>query len=659
MSQTLKYTLPEHLAARQIARRREWSVQLVALAVAAVCIAGAGMLMRPINEIRKERQLVIDPTAMATLPPDIALLGKLGTFRALAIDWASIRAERLKNEGKTYEALQLHKTICALAPQYPKLWAYAAWNMAYNISVSQYTPEARWQWVRNGIEIIRDEGLKYNPNSVTLFKELAWIYWHKIGDFLDDEHLNYKRALAVEMERVLGAPPIALSDKEYLDWFRKIVEAPRDLERFVADDAGAADLVTRLNGVQLAADESLLDFVARNIRPELRAEELRKNAPTRDELANRRLEIVQNPKNAEPLNRLLAAVRSDVLRRRFKLDLDWMMDLMVKQYGPLDWRNAYSHSLYWASLGDKVTEGVEKTDPADSMNNARFVFFSLQQLITRGRMSLIPNFDDPFGSYIELTPDLRYIPYTFETYMRLGKRQFADDPRYKEGTPGPQFMTGFVTAMHNWIQLLYLDGGRTNIDQAENLLAWLRKNNPHPEGGTQERYLVTLDEFVMGDLRSSMDSYKVAAAVISSFLRQALKQWSLGLMDQAMRSVTLSRQCYDYWMKDTRVDFNDRRKMQPIRIVLRDQIESFMQSLEIDPLAKARLWTVLPLEQRQLSYDMIRPFLERMCEALNPPWDLTKAFAEPPGMEEFRKADIDYRSPARPKDVNQGERYRK
>ena len=160
MAETVQYTLPEHLAARRVSQRSEWTVQIVALTIAAVCLAGAGLLTRPINEIRKSQQLVIDPAVLATLPPNIALLSKLGTFRALAIDWAAIRAERLKSEGKHYEALQLHQTICALAPQFPKLWAYAAWNMAYNISVSQYTPEARWQWVQNGIKILRDEGLK-------------------------------------------------------------------------------------------------------------------------------------------------------------------------------------------------------------------------------------------------------------------------------------------------------------------------------------------------------------------------------------------------------------------------------------------------------------------------------------------------------------------
>ena len=166
MSRTTGYALPEHLAARRSAKRREWGVQACGVLVAVTCFIGAGLFIGPVNEIRKEHQLVIDPETIKGLPPDIALLGKLGTFRALAIDWASIRADRLKEEGKTYEALQLHLTVCNLAPRFPAVWVNAAWNMAYNISVSQYSPEARWQWVQNGIKLLRDKGIQYNPKSV-------------------------------------------------------------------------------------------------------------------------------------------------------------------------------------------------------------------------------------------------------------------------------------------------------------------------------------------------------------------------------------------------------------------------------------------------------------------------------------------------------------
>lgn len=657
-SQTLRYSLPEHLAARKAAQRSEWAVQMIAVSVAVVCFAVAGLLIGPVNAIRKDRQLVIDPATIKGLPPDIALLGKLGTFRALAIDWASIRADRLKEEGKTYEAMQLHETVCALAPRFPKVWANAAWNMAYNISVSQYTPEARWQWVQNGIKIIRDKGLKFNPKSVTLYKELAWIYWHKIGDFLDDEHLNYKRALAVEMETVLGPPPVVLHDQEYFDWFRRIVDAPRDRAKFLATNREIAPLLAQLREVDLHANQSLLEFVARRLRPDLRAADLVKEQSGSDTLTARRLALLKDPDHAVPLDRLLSAVRSDVLRNQYSFDLDWMYDLMVNQYGPLDWRNAYAHALYWASLGDKISEGVAATDPADAMNTARFVFFSLQQLITRGHITLSPDFDDPFSSYIELSPNVHYIPYLYDTYMRLGKKHFGDDPRFVEDTPGPSYMTGFVTAMHNWIELLYLEGGEENRKQAENYFAWLREHNPHPDGRTQERYLQTVDEFVMGDILAQLQTYKAATAIIGSFIRQALKQFSLGQTKAALSSMVRARQCYDYWMIDTKVDINDRRKLQEPLMMLRDQVESFMKEPRVDPLAKARLWKALPAEQRQTVFDALRPFFDRLCEAQNPPWAVERAFPEPPGMDVFRSRRIETVGTPRQEGVEQGERYK-
>lgn len=660
MSQVIQYTLPKHLAARQAAKRRESLVQIIAISITIISSVLSGLLIRPINQIRKQNQLVIDPDSIQGLPPGIALMGKLGTFRALAINWASIRVERLKEEGKTYEALQLHETVCALAPRFPQVWANAAWNMAYNISVSQYSPEARWQWVSNGISILRDKGIQYNPRSVTLYKELAWIYWHKIGDFLDDEHMNYKRALAVDMERVLGAPPVTLNDEEYFAWFQKIVDAPYDLDQFIHADREINTLVTKLSDVDMKPDILLLEFVARNIRPEIRTRDLIDNQTRKQEpsLQSRRLEIITNQQYSQSLDRLLSAVRSKVLREKYKFDLTIMRNLMVDQFGPLDWRNAFSHSLYWSSVGNEKAKGYENINEADWMNTARFVFFSLQQLITRGRITFYPDFDDPFSSYIELTPDTRHIPYLYETYLKLGKEQFGDDPRFKEGTPGPNFMNGLVTNMHNWIELLYLEGGQNNLKTAENFYAWLRENNPHPDGSTQEQYLTTVDEFVMGDILTQMQTYRAAGAIIRSFIRRALKQFSLGQYKIALNSMVHARQCYDYWMLDTQADINERRKLQEPIVLLRDEILSFLKESRISPLFKARLWKNLPPKQQQMAYDELLPVFTRICESQEPPWSLKKAFSEPPGMEEFRKNDLQYRNPGRRKDVEQGKRYK-
>ncbi len=655
MSQILNYTLPEHLAARRSAKRYEWYIQLTAAIVAVVCFVSAGLFIGPVNKVRQERQLVIDPDKLGVLPADIALMGKLGTFRALAIDWAAMRAERLKEEGKTYEALQLHEAVCALAPRFPKMWEYAAWNMAYNISVMQFTPEARWQWVSNGIEILRDKGIQYNPRSATLYKALSWIYWHKIGDFYDDQHLNYKRALAVEMEKVLGAPPVALTTEEYFDWFREIVDAPRDFQAFLATDKEVAELVRRLAQVQLYPDESLLEFVARYIRPELGTTDLIKDKSQVDSLLAQRLAVLKDPDNQAPLRRLLAALRSKVLRERYKFDLDWWLDLMVEQYGPLDLRNAFSHSLYWASLGDELAKGAERVNPNDAMNTARQILIALNTLAMRGRITLLPDFDDPFSSYLELTPDVRFIRYLYDTYLRISKEQFGDSPDFEEGEVAKNYRTGFITSMENWIQLLYLEGGEENIDLAENFLAYLREKNPHPDGSTQERYRQSVEGFVMGRLISRLETYKAANAFVGSFIHRALKQLSLGLTRSGATSLVRAAQAREFWVLDTEFDVNERRKMQEFPIMVRDEIEAYIMRPEIAPLYKARLWGNLPLFQRQLTYDHLRPYFERICDTQMPPWDVTVAFPEPSGMDEFRKTEIQYHGAPRREDVQQGE----
>ena len=658
MSEILDFKLPEHLRARQGAKRRESGVLIASAVVAVVCVAAAGFFLPPMNKIRKDQQLVIDPSTLRGLPPDLALLGKLGTFRALAIDWASIRADRLKAEGKTYEALQLHMTVCALAPRFPTVWVNAAWNMAYNISVMQYTPEARWQWVRNGITILRDKGIQYNPTSVAIHKELAWIYWHKIGDIMDDEHLNYKRALAIEMEQVLGSPPITVEDEEYFAWFREIADAPRNLEALIRDDTDIASLVAKLDDARLRPDESLLDFVARYLRPELKLSDLiAEDYDERNPRLERRLELLTDPSTSEARAKLLAAIRAKTLRERLKLDPDYMYELM-EQYGPLDWRNAFAHTLYWSSYADEKCRGRATVSRTDAINTARLIFFSLQTLIDRGRMVLFPNFDDPFDSYLDMSPDTRYIPYLYDTYMRLGKAHFHDHPKFVEGTPGPNYMHGFVTAMHNWIQYLYFSGGQTNLDLAENYFAWLRENNVHPDGTTQSRYLKTLDAFVMDDVLKQLHTYRAAGGLLRSLVTRGLKHYSLNQKREGVTMMERAKQCREYWMKDADTDRNERVHMQEFSVILRDQIEQYMESPTFDPLFKARLWKHLPKAPRQLTYDALLPYFERLCATQDPPWSRKIAFPEPPGMEEARQREIKTIGKRR-KDVGQGSDFKR
>jgi hypothetical protein len=128
----------------------------------------------------------------------------LGGFRGLIANALWIRAVDLQDEGKYFEKVQLADWITKLQPHFVTVWYYQAWDMAYNISIKFNDPRDRWQWVMRGIELLRDEGLKYNPDETLLYRELAWIYQHKIGADLDDAHLFFKAAWASEMDQVLA-----------------------------------------------------------------------------------------------------------------------------------------------------------------------------------------------------------------------------------------------------------------------------------------------------------------------------------------------------------------------------------------------------------------------------------------------------------------------
>ena len=651
MSQTLGYTLPEHLQARRAAQRHERTVQITALIVMVACFSGALALLGPINEMRKEHQLVINPETLQDLPPDIALLSKLGTFRALAIDWAALRAARLQEEGKNYEAKDLHHIVCSLQPRFPQAWINAAWNMSYNISVTQYTPQERWKWVRNGITLLRDQGLRYNPKSVTIYKELAWIYWHKIGDISDDEHRSYRRALALDMEYVLGPPPPTTSDEEYYAWFKEIVDAPRDLHALIAEDPVAADLHAGMQDLGLSVEDTLrmLCKFQHATRSPARAavltatiEEAADSQATREEaLADL---LLNETDDTEQRSRFVAAMRSQVLRETMKFDLDRMYRDM-EEYGPIDWRSPFAHALYWADLGNAESKGQINKSGADSMNTARLMIQSLSRMVTRGKVLLEPDFDDPFNSYAEETGNTRFIPRLHDLYHQMAREQWGDAEDYDEAPVRIRLMsywTGFVTDMQNWIHLLYYEGGEANLELAEEYFVWLRKFNLHPDGSTQERYQTTLSEFMHKNLIINMQTYRMAGPIISSQIFKSLKYLSLGEHELSVRSLSLARKMYDYWTQDVLADPNERRKMQPIKIQYRDMVIAFMQSPRFKRTAKLVLWSQIPLANQRYAYDRLLPLFIKLCAAEDPAWNVAKAFPEPPAMETFRRKSLNY-----------------
>lgn len=182
--------------------RRVNKLLLVALAV--LMWFACGRTQRALNRDRAALGLTMN-SPLENAPPVLAFTTvALGGFRGLIANVLWVRANELQQEGKYFELVQLADWITKLQPRSPAVWRYQAWNMTYNVAVKFKDPEDRWRWVRRGIELLRDEGLAYNPRSAELYQELGWFYQNKLGYVLDDTHRYYRQQWSLEMMRLFG-----------------------------------------------------------------------------------------------------------------------------------------------------------------------------------------------------------------------------------------------------------------------------------------------------------------------------------------------------------------------------------------------------------------------------------------------------------------------
>ena len=119
-------------------------------------------------------------------------LAALGGFRSIAAEVVWFRADRLQDEGRYVELAQLASVLTFMEPHTPEVWSHAAWNLAYNVSVMMPTAADRWRWVHAGLRLLRDEGLRLNPRSSELCRELAWLFELKIGADIDSAAPTYR-----------------------------------------------------------------------------------------------------------------------------------------------------------------------------------------------------------------------------------------------------------------------------------------------------------------------------------------------------------------------------------------------------------------------------------------------------------------------------------
>lgn len=322
---------------------------IVAGLLLVISLSLAARLNNPLREARREYGIAqADPLVNA--PPLVSFTTiALGAFRGIVADMLWLRAARLQEEGRYFELVQLADWITKLEPRFTSIWAFHAWNLAYNISVLLESPEDRWRWVRHGISLLRDEGIRYNPGDARLLFELGWLFQHKVAGDLDTAHMHYKKEWAGEMARLWEGPTPD---------FDALLRAASTRAELLARP-GVADLIERLH------QAGRVPFSL------ARVEEAR-HAPADD------------PLRSPPGKELVDFLRRREMVEQYKLELALMREI-DETYGPLDWRLPQAHAMYWAWQSRKVARR-----DFDRLSADRMLFQSMADALRQGRLTWDP-----------------------------------------------------------------------------------------------------------------------------------------------------------------------------------------------------------------------------------------------------------------------------
>jgi len=495
---------------------RRW----IYLGAALLLLGGAARWIEPIQKRRQAERLTAAPLDQVA-SPDMVLPVLMAVGRAPVVDYLWLRAVRLKDEGRYFDALQLSKMICTLQPRFAPVWAFQAWNMAYNISVTQETGEERWRWVRNGIELLRDSGIPMNPHDTQLYRELAWIFFHKVADYMDEKHWYYKNQFALMMEDILGPG-------DHCDW-EGIAAAPGDWNKVAADEAVRSLLEEcKARGRDLSQPGVLLGLL--NQRAERKRSE---ESPDADPV----WEVLDDPARAKAIHAVECYWRALRVRTEPKLDPDRVVALR-KAYGPLDFRLAEAHAFYWSWLGVNLGGNRAVRLDVQQLNADRIQNYCLQNMFRRGRLIMSP--EARKGVPPLLLPDTRFIPIFEEIVKENSKRYLPSERTDQSNVEGvsANFEAGYVNFMRDAVVALYEEGNRS---AAQEYFDRLRRDHGHPD------YERGLDQFVTTVILDQLKQMTVAQALarVTGYITQGMALFAYGHDSQAAQYLVLARAVYE------------------------------------------------------------------------------------------------------------------
>ncbi|MCZ6611524.1 MAG: hypothetical protein O6941_02720 [Planctomycetota bacterium] len=627
---------------------RDRAIQLLASVLLVASTMVCGSVLPSITDLSQKHSLRYTDVVVEGAPPFVALGTAIGALRGIIVDYLWIKVHLMKQEGLYYEVMADADLITKLQPRFAAVWAFHGHNMAYNISVAHNTSEERWEWVKAGINLVRNKGLRYNPNDLQLHKELAFWLSHKIEGVSDDAHLYYKTEFAREWHSLLGEPPY--EHEARIVWIKKVADAPETLDQAQRRTPGVMDLVERLRR-DLSPYEQRFSFALDKTFLQAHAEWQAARGPSfyarfrgigrgDDPFFRAFDEIASDPEAQPAWDTLIAHVRKRVLVDEYNMDPQLMYEY-TRDYGPIDWRTAHAHALYWALKGEQHGENrvaVDDNDVYRIVNNDRAKIHAMQGMARWGRISF-----DPFSSDLPARlPDPRWIE-VIDWYWETISAKHKDTRG-----PGPDLFMGFhQNFLSSAVRELYRSGetalAQKYLDRLNSLYGMgARQQNP--------KYDAPLDIFVWREVEGEYEFQPhIAPSEVAASLRYGFRvgigQGRPEVFQQAVKfanDVTVYFREHEYIKYETKLGTE---RMAALITQLEDSVPNVFAQLMIDStvglLERLAIYNYkdLPDEYRLAVYDDIYPHVLRQFQAseIGNVLTIEQALPAPPGLEEYRR----------------------
>lgn len=627
---------------------RDRVIQVVAVAIFAICAATSGTILPTLIDESDRSALRYTDVAVEGSPWFVTLGTMIGALRGLAVDYLWIKVNIQQEKGLFYEVMADADLITKLQPRFAAVWAFHGHNMAYNISVATHTEQERWDWVRKGIRLVREEGIRHNPNDLALHKELAFWFAHKIDGYADDAHLYYKTQFCSEWHMLLGQPPDDYEER--IAWIKKIADAPETLAEAERRVPGVNALVAELQAAYppvaprpFALDKVFIrEYIWWQIYTEQsaaarilgRADQMRASSPYFPVLDR----LASDPALQPQWDALLGYLRKRVLKDEYNMDPQLMYEF-TRDLGPLDWRHAQAHALYWSRRGEIFGEARMTKDYTPTIvNNDRIQLQAMQGLARSGRMVF-----DPFSNELPARfPDPRWIEGIDREFDRMYVKHLNT-----QGAGGDTFIDFLKNFLSSAIREWYRSG---EIEKAQKLMDRLDSLFGTGAQIPNDQYKIPLDVFVRNETYEQYDSQPhlapsdVMAALRHGFLvgigrnRPEVLQQAVKYADE-VTAYFKGNKWYDFVNK-----FGRGRMSELLGQLETSAIAVFAQLMidrSISMEDRLRMWSQVDRyipDLRVRVYDFIKPQIENelLTSAWGQEYTIDEVLPEPPGMEEHR-----------------------